>query len=80
MTHVTKQPVTGAALTVTIYRSGQIVWARSDRGGLTNTAYVGDGTLDLIIAALEDALVQAQSESGTLCGRPVNDRSASDGS
>lgn len=44
--------------------SGEILWARGKDQGVTSNSYPLDGTLDVIITALESALEQAKAEMG----------------
>lgn len=60
------QPHDRAALALTISQSGRSIWERSNQGGMTDSAFIEDGTLHQIIAVLSDALVQARAELGVL--------------
>ena len=44
--------------------SGEIIWAHGKDQGMTSKSYPLDGTLDVIITALESALEQAKAEMG----------------
>lgn len=52
---------------VVIESSGETIWMRdaSTLEGVTSTEYVKDGTQQKIIAALEDALMQARGQAGS---------------
>jgi len=41
----------------------ELLWVRTETGGLTSLSHRRDGTLDRIIVALESALYQAKSEA-----------------
>lgn len=40
----------------------EIMWVKTETGGVTNLSYRRDGTLEKIIALLESALIQARGE------------------
>ena len=41
----------------------EVLWVKTETGGLTSLSYRRDGTLEMIIAALESALHQARAEA-----------------
>lgn len=41
----------------------EVLWVRTETGGLTSLSYRRDGTLEMIISALESALNQARAEA-----------------
>ena len=43
-------------------KSSEVLWVKTETGGLTSLSYRRDGTLEKIIAALESALLQARAE------------------
>lgn len=51
---------------VMIENEGRVIWMRDKKtlGGIASTGYLKDGTQHKIIAALEDALLQAKGQAG----------------
>lgn len=45
---------------------GERLWERTPEGGVTSTSYAADGTLEKIVTALEEALLQARGETSSL--------------
>ena len=41
----------------------EVLWVKTETGGLTSLSFRRDGTIDVIIVALENALQQARAEA-----------------
>ena len=42
--------------------NGEVIWERGQGRGITSRAYATDGTLEGVVASLEDALKQAKGQ------------------